>query len=336
MLPIIDSNLIIGESLLHGESLASEFRNVLSGSIVADVVKRRSVFEIVRGVSFLSGLLAPIMAESFFGGKMSAWLAAFDHETRKMPQWLQQAMFDAGSNPPNTPFVFQFERPGDERVKFPKIEAAAKSLLNRRVMDREQFDELTDRAKADAFTVAGDLSEKTIDKVRTTLAETTLEGTSLDKFSAKIQERMGKSPIGPGHLENVYRTNLQAAFRDGQASVMANPVVAAVFPYIEYIPVTDSRTRDTHAQLGKLGLDGTGVYRRDDPFWDYFMTPIDFNCRCGTNNLTVEAAARKGVKEAQRWLETGIAPTNPEHRLETIPFEPKPGFGQRHGSLVAL
>ena len=167
-------------------------------------------------------------------------------------------------------------------------------------------------------------------------AETTLEGTSLDKFSAKIQERMGKSPIGPGHLENVYRTNLQAAFRDGQASVMANPVVAAVFPYIEYIHVGDARTRDTHRQLGSLGLDGTGVYRRDDPFWNLFTPPWGYQCRCGTNNLTVEAAARKGVKEAERWLETGIAPTNPEHRLEAIPFEPKPGFGQRHGNLVVL
>lgn len=330
------ANSIIGESLLQGESVASEFRSIFSGSVTADIAKRRSVFEIVNGLTFLSTIMTPILAEAFYGSKMNAWLAAFKHQTNQMPPWLLQALYDAGNKPPDRPFLVEFDRPGDERIRFPKIEAAARTLLKRRVMDRQQFDILSDRAKAESFTIAGDLSDRTIAKVRDTLAKTTYDGASLDKFSKEVSERIGKSAIGPGHLENVYRTNLQAAFRDGQASVMANPVVASVFPYIEYIPISDSRTRDTHSQLGKLGIDGTGIYRREDPFWSLFTPPWDFQCRCSTNNLTIEAAARKGVKEAQKWLETGQPPEEPEYRLQHIPFPHNPGFGQRHGNLVVV
>ncbi len=337
MLDPATSNSIIGSALLKGESVASEFRTIMGGSVVADIARHRSVFEVLRGLTFLTGIVEPIMAEAFFGSTLSAWLAAFDNETRKMPTWLLQALKESGGRtpPPSTPLVLQFERPGD-RVRFPKLEAAAKSLIKRRVMDRQQFDELSDRAKAESFTIAGDLGEKTIEKVRDTLAKVTYDGTSLNKFSAEVHSKIGKSAIGPGHLENVYRTNLQAAFRDGAASVMANPVIAAAFPYIEYIPVHDARARHNHTLLGNLGLNGTGIYRRDDPMWNLFTPPWDYQCRCGVNNLTIEAAARKGALEAQEWQRTGIPPANPEHRLKAIPFEANPGFGQRHGNLVVV
>ena len=86
-----------------------------------------------------------------------------------------------------------------------------------------------------------------------------------------------------------------------------------------------------------FGLNGTSVYRRDDPMWDLFTPPWGYQCRCGVNLLTVEAAARKGVVEARRWERTGEPPVNPEHRLDAIPFRPEPGFvGDRRLSLFDL
>jgi hypothetical protein len=81
--------------------------------------------------------------------------------------------------------------------------------------------------------------------------------------------------------------------------------------------------------LGQLGLNGTGIYRRDDPFWDHFTPPNGFNCRCGVRILTVDAAARAGVQEAKQWLASGQRPATPEHRFSAIPFPPTPGFGSR-------
>ena len=105
--------------------------------------------------------------------------------------------------------------------------------------------------------------------------------------------------------------------------------------YQAYVPIHDARTRETHLALGKLGLDGTGVFRRDDPFWDRFTPPWDYNCRCGTNLLTIEAAARMGVQEAKEWLRSGRPPAEPEYRDQFIPFPNNAGFGQKHGILIA-
>src|SRR5690606_1921457 len=104
------------------------------------------------------------------------------------------------------------------------------------------------------------------------------EGASLGKFRAKIEDELGRGAIGPAHLENVYRTNIQRAFHDGYDEIANDPVVNELFPFQEYIPIHDSRTREEHLQLGKLGLDGTGVYWADDPMWELFSPPWDYQC----------------------------------------------------------
>ena len=111
-----------------------------------------------------------------------------------------------------------------------------------------------------------------------------------------------------------------------------------IFPYQEILPIKDGRVREEHLALASLGLSGTGVYRRDDPMWDLFTPPWGYQCRCGVNLLTVEAAARKGVGEARRWERTGEPPVNPEHRLDAIPFRPEPDFvgGRRLSLFVRL
>jgi len=65
--------------------------------------------------------------------------------------------------------------------------------------------------------------------------------------------------------------------------------------------------------------------------WDYFTPPWDYNCRCGVNVLTVEAASRAGVEEAREWLRTGQPPLVVEHRLEIVlrAIQPNPNFGHR-------
>jgi hypothetical protein len=107
-----------------------------------------------------------------------------------------------------------------------------------------------------------------------------------------------------------------------------------VFPYQAYEPIHDGRVRDEHAELEKLGLNGTNVYRRDDPMWNYFTPPWGYNCRCGVNLLTVDAAARAGVAEAKLWQSTGRPPEVPEHRLQAIDFRPPVGFGTRGRQTV--
>src|SRR5262249_20669082 len=94
------------------------------------------------------------------------------------------------------------------------------------------------------------------------------------------------------------------------------------FPYLSISPIHDDRTPATHLALEQFGLNGTNIYRRDDPFWRTFMPPLTDLCRCAVNALTCHSAARKGVKEAQEWLRTGQPPQRPEW-VELPHFDPR-------------
>jgi len=52
------------------------------------------------------------------------------------------------------------------------------------------------------------------------------------------------------------------------------------FPLLQYVTVGDSRVRASHASLD-------GIIRPvDDPFWDTFLPPNEWNCRCTVKRLT--------------------------------------------------
>ncbi len=50
-------------------------------------------------------------------------------------------------------------------------------------------------------------------------------------------------------------------------------------PLLQFQTVGDDRVRDDHAALDNI------VKKVDDPFWDSFMPPIDWNCRCIVQQL---------------------------------------------------
>ena len=213
-------------------------------------------------------------------------------------------------------------------LDFPIISEGARILEEKQVVTRQQFDLLEIDARQRAFTVARQSSIETIDRVRNLLLESITSGTSLSKFEGLLEDALITSPLGPAHLENVYRTNIQSAFHAAHHEMANDPIVSTVFPYQQYLAIHDGRVRDDHLSLETLGMSGTNVYRLDDPFWEVFMPPWDFNCRCGISLMTVEAAARAGVEEARQWERTGQAPADPEWRLDSIPFRPDPQWAR--------
>jgi len=323
----------LGASLIVGETLASEVREAFLRAVMESIDIQRPLYETVDKLREIAREVIPNLATTFWESDVAAWLAAYRYSANKLPKaavtYLKEVGFGQGT---------LFDQPINGEMPppiiFPKLEKAATSLLQRGVMQRSVFDQLNDKAKAKAFTIAGEITDGTIARVRDVLAQATVEGPSLPAFRKILDKKLKTSLLGPAHVETVYRTNLQAAYRDGRESLAQDPVISQVFPYQEYLPITDGRVRPEHLALGKLGLNGTGIYRRDDPFWDSFTPPWGFNCRCGTNLLTIRAAARKGVKEAQQWLKTGAPPEIPEWRYQQIPFASYPGFGQRGGNLV--
>lgn len=240
--------------------------------------------------------------------------------------------------------VYPFQRPagsvepggGEPLIRFPLIEKAAQDLAERKVMTRPDFDRASAAAKREAFTVARVSSIETLTELRDNLSKAVAEGRSLRDFrkdASKIID--GSGPLlTPGHVETVFRTNVATAYSAGQQGLLRNPVVNALFPYVRWTAVHDRRTEPSHLAMETAGLNGTAVFRADDPLILAAWPPARWNCRCHCIILSVKSAAKLGVEEAIRWRETGVPPTVPAF-VASIPLKVPSGWvGGRARSLA--
>lgn len=273
---------------------------------------------------------------------LAAWLRGGVDIAGQLPAIPPSAPGAAATNlppwlPPGTPTAFDLPEPeGDAVISFPQIDIAARDLAARRVLTRGDFDALADEAKFQAFTVAKVQSLDVLEKLRDALSADVAQGGTLAEFEKRVNAILSGegSALSPAHIENIYRTNIAAAYAEGQRQVLNHPLVADEFPYVEYTAVHDSRTRPEHLQLEKLGIGGGPIYRRDDPVVNLFWPPWDYQCRCAVIALTLEDAAAKGVAEAIEWLRTGQPPASPAW-VKMPDFKPRPGFGN-HGQGVGV
>lgn len=232
-----------------------------------------------------------------------------------------------GGEPPVSGFVPQTPPSGEaERVHYPIIDEAARELSQKNVMTREQFDRLDSAARQKAFTVAQVESLETMNKIRDVMAETVKDGVDVETFRERILEAVDEGTfMSDAHLENVYRTNVQTAFSDGQMAVLQHPFVRSGFPYASYEAIDDDRVEPDHLALMTLGIGGTNIYRLDDPVFMLFRPPWRWCCRCGWIPMTIRQAARHGIEEAKIWMQTGIEPV--EKAFVKMPdFRPPAGF----------
>lgn len=189
-------------------------------------------------------------------------------------------------------------------VTFPVVEDALEVLADAPALARPDFRATAAAVKEGAFAITGDLTDSTVADVRDLLAENLAKGADREAFVDAVVTRLGEGgPLSESHVENIFRTNVAAAMSDGQDRALKAPLVVDAFPYRAYYATSDTRVRKEHRALEKLGLDGTNIYRADDPSFIKFRPPWDFQCRCSWTPVTVEQAARRGVREAQEWLE---------------------------------
>jgi SPP1 gp7 family putative phage head morphogenesis protein len=87
----------------------------------------------------------------------------------------------------------------------------------------------------------------------------------------------GFEPDNPFHLRTNYDTAANSAYSAGQwEQINENK---DVFPYLKYVTMQDDRVREEHWALHDL------IYPVDDPFWDNYMPPNGWNCRCSVEQL---------------------------------------------------
>jgi hypothetical protein len=200
--------------------------------------------------------------------------------------------------------------PGGEEIRFPVIEEAVKSLRERGVLTKPVYDLLDTEARQRAWTVAGVEEQFALTKIHKALLKAVGEGESLTDFTRRVGESVDVA-LSDTRLEQVFRDGVQASYSRGLDRILAHPLVGSYFPYQETVPILDSRCSEMCKLCAASGIQGTGIYRSDDPTWERIKPPRHHLCRCARICYTLQRAAEKGIREAVEWFATGRPPAQP-------------------------
>lgn len=224
--------------------------------------------------------------------------------------------------PPAHPHTPPIRDNTDHGTVFPGVLKSVEFIRTRVPFGQAEYDQLTADAQNVAFTVSRVQTLGGIETVRKAIASDIEQGGTLDEFRRELKKDVETSELSDRESESLYRTHVGRAYAAGQIAVYDSPAVRSAFPYMLYSATHDNRVRPDHLALERMGLNGTAVYRADDPFWTVYYPPWDWNCRCQAFPLSVRDAAKYGVREAQEWLKTGRPPLYPE--FVSLPQFPLP------------
>jgi len=210
-----------------------------------------------------------------------------------------------------------------EPVALPMREAQA-FWADKKIVTRKEFDALSERARARAFTVTGLSAQDQLADVHAAMARAMEGGETLADFQGRIAdiiEQQGWTGQRAWRVDNIFRTNLQSAYQAGRYVQMQR--AAKTRPYWRYVAVQDSRTRPSHSALHGL------VYPADHDFWSRFYPPNGFRCRCSVQTLSAKQVEERGYEVQKDWSGI-IEPVDPRTGERLPPVRPAPdkGFAQ--------
>lgn len=144
--------------------------------------------------------------------------------------------------------------------------------------DPEAITESLEAHRSTAITAVKGLAGDMEAKIREALRESILQGEPLAKSKdrmTKLFGSLGLTPKNKGQIEGLIRTQTQLAFSAGRwKAERMDPDIDEMLWGYKYVTAGDSRVREEHENL-----DGV-VLPKDHPFWQTFMPPNGFNCRC--------------------------------------------------------
>ncbi|MEL6477630.1 MAG: phage minor head protein [Pseudomonadota bacterium] len=175
--------------------------------------------------------------------------------------------------------------------------------------DRPSFDwqDIEPEEHAHAFTVAKAMQLDVLTAIRQEVQKAIDEGRTFEQFQRDLRPRLVKlgwwgrqdmvDPAtgearevqlgSPRRLRTIYQTNMRAARAAGQWQRMQRTKRA--LPYLLYLLGPSERHRPHHA-----AQEGT-VRPIDSAFWDEWMPPNGFGCKCHVRQISREEAERRGI-----------------------------------------
>lgn len=163
--------------------------------------------------------------------------------------------------------------------------AAAAKIKNRVAVKKYYFEELPQEVRSLSFTVANLETLRQIEMVKNSLANAMEKGESFKTWKANLDTDVLRN-LSSARLETVYRTNVASVYNQ---SMRYNASTSQVTPYLMYSAIGDARTRPEHLELDET------IKRADSTFWDKYMPPLGYNCRCSTIPMSLEDAKEWGI-----------------------------------------
>jgi hypothetical protein len=198
------------------------------------------------------------------------------------------------------------DRPGYSFDPGPPPEAS-RFLKNKGLRPSFGYEDVEPEEHAVAFAVAKIGEIDLLEAAHTELQKALDEGLPLSAFqkswrnNPKLTEWWGKKEMvdpltgefvearlgSPRRLKTIYRANLASARAAGQWERAER--TKAMLPFLEYRLGPSERHRPHHE--AKAGM----ILPVDSPFWDEWMPPNGWGCKCWVRQLTRREAERRGI-----------------------------------------
>lgn len=185
------------------------------------------------------------------------------------------------------------ELTGEIKFSSHTFDEALQWFLSKKIISPEQFKRAQAIIKAISFSVQGLEEKGVILAVRDAIRRAMSEGLNFRqwvKYVSKIFDALGVTPLKPWHLETVYRTNLASVYGIAKREmIMEDDNVVSC----EYFAIMDERVRNEHAAMNGF------VAPKNDPIWDTWWPPNDYNCRCQALALSADSMERNRIKNSE-------------------------------------
>lgn len=191
------------------------------------------------------------------------------------------------------PVPVPFKRTGFRVGTLPEpLRQAIRDASRRAVIDRAAFEALTDRARIYAFSVAGDLSNRSIQTILRAAMGNIAAGRPFADFKRSLPPGVFTNITAP---EVVYRNAAANAYQRGRFNQQAR--IKQFRPFLMYVTFRDDRVRPNHAIMEGV------VSPQGSTFWTINYPPNGHLCRCIARALSRQQVGGKQVFKSQAEVE---------------------------------
>lgn len=235
------------------------------------------------------------------------------------------------------------DRPGYSFNPGPPPEAS-RFLRNKGLRPAFGWEDVEPEEHAVAFTVAKAMEFDLLDAMKGEVQKALDEGLPFEAFqkswraNPKLADWWGKREMvdpltgetdlvqlgSPRRLRTIYNANIRSARAAGQWERIQR--TKGAFPYLEYRIGPSESHRPAHE--AKAGL----ILPVDSAFWDEWMPPNGWGCKCWVRQVTKAEAARRGVSEAPN-VPDRVVKNQRTGEMRIVPAGIDPGWQSNPGKL---